>query len=490
MSHSSRNSNNAHTHSTNAIILLLRNLLSPAISIVSYAVASHYLKPIDYAIIGYASIVLSYISVAIGQGLTPVLVRVKNISIEQESTFFWVQMLLAIVLVSLIWVGTIIVSIYFSGIFFDSQKIILAIRALSISLLFIPLRVVPLSRLERALEFKVISSIELVSALINAILIVVLTFSNWGYLGVITAQVVSSVFTSIMFISIQRKPSFVYFSWERSKDIIKYGVQYQASTCIGLLKDLWKPVLITGMLGPISFGYVQWAKTSIQQLGAAISSLNRLFMPIINDGRSNKDSEKLIENITIVFAAFCVSISVPLFVFSHSIITIVFGLQWLPAEKLFLCFVFDLFVVGLWIPYYQAVLCFLKGSYLIKYGLLLLLGEWLISMFAIYWFGLIGAGFSSIILGLFFPIFYVLDIHKNLGWSFNPFKIMPVYILSSLVFSCMSRLLVSQPSSFFQLIVYSLISATSYLFVLFVFYPRFRLVVTQFARGLFVNRVN
>jgi O-antigen/teichoic acid export membrane protein len=110
-----------------------------------------------------------------------------------------------------------------------------------------------------------------------------------GLIGLAYAQVISnSVFLLISWILIKRflpvLPLFPY-QWNRSlfKEIIGYGISFQAITAATMLYDPTTKVLLSRFGGLSMVGYYEMASKMVQQFRSLIVSANQVLVPAIAD---------------------------------------------------------------------------------------------------------------------------------------------------------------------------------------------------------------
>ncbi len=244
--------------STNSVIFLsLRNFGLQAVSVVGFFLLTLILGPSEvglFAIVAESVSLLGYFS---DLGLAAALIQQPQKPTTQElRTTFFVQQLL--VLLSIVGV-----SLFYSQIHLNrsyGSKELAIFIALCLSFFISSLKTIPSILLERKLNYRLISTIDIIENVIFYLLAVVLAFFGFGTYSYVISVIVRS-FLGLLII-------YFYSSWEIGlsfslpaiKKLFRFGIPFQLNTFIAMAKDRLSSLLVAGIIGRESFGLLSWAQ--------------------------------------------------------------------------------------------------------------------------------------------------------------------------------------------------------------------------------------
>lgn len=197
-------------------------------------------------------------------------------------------------------------------------------------------RIVPAARLERDLNYRVVSAIDISSQLSFYGVALVLALMGWGVWALIagywTMQVWSVLWT---FAATRYRPRLM---WSRAStlDMLKYGLGYQAGHWLWVTRTLVNPVVVGRYLGPEGVGYIALAIRLVETLGFVKRVTYRLSIAALaklqgDYGRLRRALEEAmglqVLAIGPLLAGFATTASV--------VLPLVFGPRWRPALEVF-----------------------------------------------------------------------------------------------------------------------------------------------------------
>lgn len=245
------------TTTKNVFFLTLRNLSLRLISSVGFFILTLILGAGEvglFAIVNDSISILGYFS---DVGLASALIQQKNkITKKQLQTTFFIQQ-------SLVFVGIIIVLIIYPQIanqkgFGPKETWILI--SLIFSFVAASLKTIPSVLLERDLNFKAISTIDLtenITFYIVAVLFASLGFSGYSY--AIAAFTRSSL--GLILIYRQKKwPIGLHFNKRAAKKLFSFGIPFQLNSFIAMAKDRLSGLVVAYIISRESYGILSWAQ--------------------------------------------------------------------------------------------------------------------------------------------------------------------------------------------------------------------------------------
>ncbi|MGQ9618649.1 MAG: oligosaccharide flippase family protein [Candidatus Aminicenantia bacterium] len=197
------------------------------------------------------------------------------------------------------------------------------------------LNIVPISILERALNYKRVALIELLSQVIYYLLGLPLAYLGLGVWAPVIGwwtQQISVLFLSI--ISAKYRPKLT-FNLPLLKEMLNYGVSYSLSFWIWQLRNLVNPLIVGRFIGASGVGYVALTIRIVEILTFARNVAWRISIAVM--GRLQKEKERILdiinEGMRLQLLAICTLVLLFSF-FSQWIIPLFFGDKWLPILKI------------------------------------------------------------------------------------------------------------------------------------------------------------
>ncbi len=133
------------------------------------------------------------------------------------------------------------------------------VRVMALSLLITPIRTIPLLLLERNLKYKQIGLVETGEGLayhFTAMGCALAGFGVWSFVLAIVAR--NSIGLVLAYAVIKKFPSFG-FRKHSALPLLRFGVPMQLQSLTSVLNGAVAPVLVGGLLGPVSLGYLSWS---------------------------------------------------------------------------------------------------------------------------------------------------------------------------------------------------------------------------------------
>ncbi len=195
---------------------------------------------------------------------------------------------------------------------------------------------IPISKLERELNYKKVALIELFAQIIYYAVGLPLAFLGFGVWAPVAGwwfqQLLVAVFSSI---SANYLPKF-HFNRKFLKNMLSYGLSYSISFWIWQFRNLVTPLIVGRFLGASSVGYVALTIRIVEILTFARSVVGRISRAVM--GRLQRERTRLLEVINEgmriqLLAIF--SLVLPFSIFAKWIIPMFFGIKWIPVLQIF-----------------------------------------------------------------------------------------------------------------------------------------------------------
>jgi len=230
------------------------NFISRSVSFISTLILAKLLLPEDFGLVGYGFLVVSTIGLFKDMGFNSSLIYQKNRVEEAGSGALWLISLWSGVLYLIIFCSAPVVSI-----FFREPRLISLLRILSLSLIINSMSSIPITLLEKDINFKksvIPEMIQLTLYGFVTVILAILGFKYWSFvIGTLISDIIKLIIAFIFRpVKINFKPDFVLLKemFAFGKDIMGLGIIYFG---IRNIDDFF----VGRMLGTVQLGIYQFS---------------------------------------------------------------------------------------------------------------------------------------------------------------------------------------------------------------------------------------
>lgn len=195
---------------------------------------------------------------------------------------------------------------------------------------------VPLARLERAMDYRRVALIELATQIANYAAAVPLAFLGagvWAMVGGFWLQVITS---SVLLFGMSGYRPRWHFRRELAGEMARYGIGFGSATWIWQLRNLVNPLVVGRYLGAEAVGYVALAIRVVDMLSFVRNATWRISIAAL--ARIQQDRARLAQAITHGIWLQLLALGPLLLVFAWVgpwVLPVFFGVRWLPAMKVY-----------------------------------------------------------------------------------------------------------------------------------------------------------
>ena len=403
------------------------------ISFVSNIVLARLLTPDDYGCIGMLAIFITISNTFVDGGFGSALIQKKEPTQVDYSTIFWWNLFLSIILYGVLLISAPAVSRFYNIPLLESvlqvQGVVLIINALNI---------VQTNQLRKSINFKRLATIHIVSHIIAATLAIVLAYMGWGVWALVAQQIVASSITSVMLWVINRWMPSLCFSVESFKQLFSFGGFILASNLINTFCNNVQGLLIGKFFSPAMLGYYTQAYKLENIASHSISGVvDQVSYPVLSKVQSDKIAMKnAIYRLISSIAYITFPLMLILIIVAKPLITLLYGIQWLPSIPYFQIICIGGIAVCLQGVTYQAIASIGKSKELFWWtiikrglGLILVVGGMLV-------FDMNGLLWGFVISCWLLTIINSFLVGKFIGYNlYQQFKdLLPIFFLSVFTF--------------------------------------------------------
>lgn len=232
------------------------NIVLQSLQFLFSIILARLLTPEDYGLTAILFFFYSLAMLFVDAGFTNALIRKKNITQSDLSTAFYFNFIVGLLCFSLLFF-----SAPYIASFYGKPLLTNLVRVFSLTLLFVPLMLVQNFQLQRKLDFKRISIINILSNFIANIIAVILAFCGWGVWSLIFMYVSVTLIAVIMYWKNSSwRPSWT-FSIQSFKYILNFSYKLLFDGIVSTTVSNINNLVIGKVFSATSLGYYTKAST-------------------------------------------------------------------------------------------------------------------------------------------------------------------------------------------------------------------------------------
>jgi len=316
-----------------AAALGLRQLVAYGLNALAGLLLARWLAPADFAVFGIVSFLVAFLVTFGDVGLGASLIRRSEAPVERDLlVMFAIQLAISLILSA----GVCVAAPRLAHLYGLPSHDAWAFRWAALALPVTAIQTVATVQLERELQFDRLAAIEVAQALVYFACLVGFVASGLGVssfgLAVLLRAVAGAVAARLV------KPWRIGLAWDwaRTRTFLRFGLPYQGSAAVSLIKDSITPVFIGVFLGRAAVGYVNWAQMVATYPLIGLMIFQRVYLPSF--ARLQSDPERLRRLVEeTIRAAHLITAPLAVFtlVFIGPIAHVLFGDRWSAALPLF-----------------------------------------------------------------------------------------------------------------------------------------------------------
>lgn len=291
-------------------------------------VLARLLSPKDFGLVSMSETIINFILIFNTLGFRPALIQRSNIKDIHYNTAFWTSVLLGVILLLI----TLSISKLISGFF--NEPILRKIVCISaIGFIVNPLNTIQFAILEKSLEFKRITIIEVLRTIISGIVSISLAITGYGVWSLVLGGIVAqTLIVPVTWRMTEWRPSLA-FKKEAFRELFGFGANLTGSAVINYFARNADNLIIGKYLGATALGYYSLAyNLMLKPLQYVSANLGRVLFPAFSIIKDNKVTAR---NIYLKLVQFISLITFPmmtglLFVAPEAV-AVVYGTKWLPV---------------------------------------------------------------------------------------------------------------------------------------------------------------
>jgi len=270
----------------NIFFLTLRNFGIQGVSTLGFFLLTLLLGTADvglFAIVSESIGILGYFS---DIGLASALIQQKNEPNKTSlRTTFTIQQIL--VFLCLLAVAIFYPQLSQSKGYGDREMWIMI--ALCFSFLAGSLKTIPSVLLERKLNFKLISAVDIIENVLFYTIAVIFAWMGFGVYAYAIATFIKSLVGLIIMYTLSPWPVGFAYDKKVAKKLFSFGIPFQLNSFISVAKDRFSNLFVAGILGRESFGILAWAQKGPRIPLSFMDAIMRVTFPTFSRLQSDHD---------------------------------------------------------------------------------------------------------------------------------------------------------------------------------------------------------
>lgn len=381
------------------LTLSARQVLLRGLSFVSVNLILARALPIEtLGIFNIATAIVTFFAFFSDVGLAASLIQKKD-EIKQShiTTTFTIQQGIVLLLSLIIVVGAPYLASFYN---LDASGTWL-IRALGVSFFLSSLKVIPSVLLERELKFQPVVLVELVETLLFNGLLLYFGLSGYGIWSFTYAVLARGLVGVILIYILAPVKVAIGFEKQAAKELLSFGVPYQLSNLLALLKDRLVPLVLTWMIGTVGLTYITWAQSMAFLPFEIMNMVIKITFPAFSRLQHDKEAlaravEKslFVTSLSVFPAVFGIAAILP------SVVSYVVGSKFEPALLTFYLFVFSTFLSVISNTFTNVLNAIGQVKLTLKLMVFWTVITWILTPALVYVYGFVGAGMSAAIISL------------------------------------------------------------------------------------------
>jgi len=419
------------------VFLSLRNIGIQAVSTIGFFLLTLLLGTGEvglFAIVAESVGILGYFS---DVGLASALIQQKeSVTKKDLQTTFVIQQLL--VLLALLVVYLVYPQMSSSRGYGSKEMWILI--SLCFSFVAASLKTIPSVLLERELNFKLLSTIDIIENILFYVIAVVFAFLHFGVYAYAIATFVRSLVGLVVIYYVSPWQIGISFSLTSARKLFKFGIPFQLNSFIAMAKDRLSNLFIAGILGRESFGILSWAQKGPRVPLSFMDAIMRVTFPTFSRIQEQKEFLKRSIEKSIYYISFFVFPALAgIALIAPDIINLIpkYG-KWLPAVIPLYFYTVNAAIAAVTTPLTNAFNAVGKISITTKLMIMWTVLTWIFYPLLSYRFGYIGTAVATLIVGSSsFIVWYIADkifSINTLKTIFHPLisSVLMVFVLSTI----------------------------------------------------------
>lgn len=308
----------------------LSTVIVNILQLLQLTILARFLDPSEFGLMALVMVVIGFSNSFLDMGISNAIIHKQQISKDQLSTLYWVNVLSGFVLFCII----IIIAPYVAE-FYNESALGNLISIVALTFIIQPFGQQFMVLWQKEMRFSEIAKIDIVNKSISLVVSVYLAYKGYGVYSLVYGTLAGIVSQTVQFMYLglrEYRPSFV-FKLSEIKEFLSFGAYQMGERTVNYFNFQIDTLLIGKLLGMEVLGIYTIAKQIIMKpIGIINPIVNKVTFPTLS---KVQDDTKRIKNIYLRAINYISSLNFPIyafiFIFSNEIVIILFGKKYFDA---------------------------------------------------------------------------------------------------------------------------------------------------------------
>lgn len=304
----------------------LSTLVSALVQISTLAILSRFLDKTDFGLVAIVTIIYGLIQTFTNLGFSVAVMHKKNLSINEFSSLFWIQLFVYIVIYFICYIFTPNISN-----FYEEQLLLSILPIFLVSLFFLGIGQLYGTLLLKEMLFKTIAVRNITSQIVAFVTAIVLAILNFGVYSYILSLLIQIAVVNLwnFFNGYKHLKIKLYLSINQVKPLIRIGLYQTGTSALDYLASSIDVFIIGKWLGMEDLGIYNLAKDLVKKVVSLFTTIaNKVVVPFFSEMQDKKDEManyyiKIIKLISLLNFPICVFLGA----FSYFVVHLMYGSQ-------------------------------------------------------------------------------------------------------------------------------------------------------------------
>ena len=307
---------------------MVERMAKMGIQLVCTFVIAQFVAPSAFGLVSMMSIFLAFSTILIDSGFSQALIHEQKVTREDESSIFWFNILLGVVLYGVFWaIAPLIAN------FYGEPQLTVLIRVAFLALIFQSLIVVQQGLLFKRVDFKVVSKISFWAVLLSGMAGIVVSYIRRDVWGLIVQNLSFAILQTLFFWIYSRWRPKLLFSMACVRKYLKFSMNLLGSNLLAAITDNLANLFVGKAYNATILGHYTIAnKIPMLSAGTVCYGIKRVSYSMMSTFQD--DNQQLASySQRVVGTAFWLlaPIMLLMFVFAKPFIGLLFPEEWAPA---------------------------------------------------------------------------------------------------------------------------------------------------------------
>lgn len=256
---------------------------------VSTAALVRLLDKSDFGLMALVMVVKGFADIFMDFGITVAILHKQDLSQNQYSSLYWLNMIVGLIIYAVIWLISPIVAS-----FYHEAALVKLIPLMCLAIPFSSIGRQQKTLLQKELYFKAIAIVDIVSALISLLVAVYFAYTGWGVYALVFSNLVRYTVGNVIyfFVGVRIVPIKLHFRLSETISSLKIGGYHTISQVINYFTGSFDVLIIGKLLGSEVLGIYNLAKDLVTKPSALVAPIaSKVATPIFS--KMQDDSEQM-----------------------------------------------------------------------------------------------------------------------------------------------------------------------------------------------------